>query len=103
MPYLMGGFPDLATPAEIGLAYVRGGADLIELGVPFSDPLADGPVIQAAASAALAAGAHLDDVLELAGTLAQHVPVIVMCYANSSSAAVSIASRSRSSRPARAG
>lgn len=82
MPYLMGGFPDLATSREIGLAYVRGGADLIELGVPFSDPLADGPVIQAAGSAALAAGAHLEDVLELAGTLAQHVPVIVMCYAN---------------------
>ena len=56
MPYLMGGFPDLDTSRRIGLAYARAGADLIELGVPFSDPLADGPVIHAAATAALAPG-----------------------------------------------
>ena len=48
MPYLMGGFPDLAGSRAIGEAYADGGADLVELGVPFSDPLADGPVIQAA-------------------------------------------------------
>ena len=48
MPYLMGGFPDWTRRGAIGEAYVDGGADLIELGVPFSDPLADGPVIQAA-------------------------------------------------------
>ena len=48
MPYLMGGFPDVATSRAIGEAYADGGADLVELGVPFSDPLADGPVIQAA-------------------------------------------------------
>ena len=53
MPYLMGGFPDLDTSREIGLEYARAGADLIELGVPFSDPLADGPVIHAADTAAL--------------------------------------------------
>ena len=47
MPYLMGGFPDLAASQRIGEAYADGGADLVELGVPFSDPLADGPVIQA--------------------------------------------------------
>ncbi|MGZ4234393.1 MAG: tryptophan synthase subunit alpha, partial [Solirubrobacteraceae bacterium] len=41
MPYLMGGFPDLDTSARIGVAYAESGADLIELGVPFSDPLAD--------------------------------------------------------------
>jgi tryptophan synthase alpha chain len=82
MPYLMGGYPDLVTSTEIGLAYVRGGADLIELGVPFSDPLADGPVIHAAGTAALAAGATLPRVLEVGRTLAEHVPVVLMCYAN---------------------
>ena len=58
MPYLMGGFPTLATSRSIALAYVEAGADLVELGVPFSDPLADGPVIHAAATAALKAGAR---------------------------------------------
>jgi len=82
MPYLMGGFPDLATSAEIGLAYARAGADLVELGVPFSDPLADGPVIHAAGSAALRAGATLPGVLEVGRALAERVPVVVMCYAN---------------------
>src|SRR4051794_21717531 len=56
MPYLMGGFPDVATSRAIGEAYADGGADLVELGVPFSDPLADGPVVQAAGTRALAAG-----------------------------------------------
>jgi tryptophan synthase alpha chain len=82
MPYLMGGYPDLDTSREIGLAYARGGADLVELGIPFSDPLADGPVIHAAGTAALDAGANLATVLEVAGALAEQVPVIVMCYAN---------------------
>jgi tryptophan synthase alpha chain len=82
MPYMMGGFPDLETSREIGLAYIEGGADLIELGVPFSDPLADGPVIHAAATTALAAGTTLPDVLGVATTLAEHVPVVLMCYAN---------------------
>jgi tryptophan synthase alpha chain len=82
MPYLMGGYPDLDTSREIGLAYARSGADLIELGIPFSDPLADGPVIHAAGTAALAAGANLAAVLEVARALAEQVPVVVMCYAN---------------------
>jgi tryptophan synthase alpha chain len=82
MPYLMGGFPDLQTSREIGLAYADSGADLVELGVPFSDPLADGPVIHAAGTAALRAGATLPAVLEVARTLAEHVPVVVMCYSN---------------------
>jgi tryptophan synthase alpha chain len=82
MPYLMGGFPDLDTSREIGLEYARAGADLIELGVPFSDPLADGPVIHAADTAALRAGANLPRVLEVAGAIAEHVPVVVMCYVN---------------------
>jgi tryptophan synthase alpha chain len=82
MPYLMGGFPDLETSRRIGLEYARAGADLVELGVPFSDPLADGPVIHAAATAALKAGATLPDVLEVGRAISEHVPVVVMCYAN---------------------
>jgi tryptophan synthase alpha chain len=82
MPYLMGGYPTLAQSAAIGEAYVRSGADLIELGVPYSDPLADGPVIHAAGTQALAAGASVAGVLEVARALAPSVPVVLMCYAN---------------------
>lgn len=82
MPYMMGGFPDLATARRVGEAYVAGGADLIELGVPFSDPLADGPVIQAAATRALGSGVRVAQVLELCETLAAEVPVVLMVYAN---------------------
>jgi tryptophan synthase alpha chain len=82
MPYLMGGFPDVATSRAIGEAYADGGADLVELGVPFSDPLADGPVIQAAGTRALAAGATVAGVLEVAAALSERFPVVLMCYAN---------------------
>jgi tryptophan synthase alpha chain len=82
MPYLMGGFPDLDTSRRIGQAYVDGGADLIEVGVPFSDPLADGASIHAAATAALRAGATVQGVLEVGRALAERVPVALMCYAN---------------------
>jgi tryptophan synthase alpha chain len=82
MPYMMGGYPDAETSRAIAVAYADAGADLIELGVPFSDPLADGPVIHAAATAALTAGTTLDTVLELAGAVADRVPVILMCYVN---------------------
>ncbi len=82
MPYLMGGFPDLDTSIEAGLAAVDAGADLIELGIPFSDPLADGPVIHAAGTAALAAGATPHGVLRACERLAERVPVVLMVYAN---------------------
>jgi tryptophan synthase alpha chain len=82
MPYLMGGFPDVDGSLAIGEAYADGGADLVELGVPYSDPLADGPVIQAAGSAALRAGATLDGVLGVGERLAPRLPVVLMCYAN---------------------
>jgi tryptophan synthase alpha chain len=82
MPYLMGGFPDLDTSRRIGDACVDAGADLLELGVPFSDPLADGPVIQQAGAAALAAGTTLDGVLGVAEALAPRAPVVLMTYTN---------------------
>ncbi len=82
MPYLMGGFPDIDTSRRIGLAYADSGADLVELGVPFSDPLADGPVIHAAGTAALRAGVRLHDVLGVGRAIADRVPLVVMCYAN---------------------
>jgi tryptophan synthase alpha chain len=82
MPYLMAGYPDLDRSREIAHAYVDGGAHLIELGVPFSDPLADGPVIHAAGVAALAAGANVSDALSVVREVADDVPVVVMCYAN---------------------
>jgi tryptophan synthase alpha chain len=82
MPYLMGGFPDQETATAVASAYADAGADLIELGVPFSDPLADGPVIHAADTAALAAGATLDSVLETCAAVADRVPVALMVYAN---------------------
>jgi tryptophan synthase alpha chain len=83
MPYLMGGFPDLESSRRIGLAYAEAGAHLVELGVPFSDPLADGPVVHAAGTAALRAGAKLEGVLDVGRSIAEQVPVVVMCYANS--------------------
>jgi tryptophan synthase alpha chain len=82
MPYLMGGFPDVDASVAVGLAYADAGADLVELGVPFSDPLADGPVIHAAATRALAAGATVHAVLDAGALIAERVPVVLMCYAN---------------------
>jgi len=82
MPYVMGGFPDMATSLQIGEAYAANGADLVELGVPYSDPLADGPVIHAAGTAALKAGATIEGVLEVGAALARRVPVVLMCYVN---------------------
>ncbi|WP_051472178.1 tryptophan synthase subunit alpha [Patulibacter minatonensis] len=82
MPYIMGGYPDLTTSREIAKAYVAGGADLVELGVPYSDPLADGPVVHAAGTAALQAGVTVDDVFALGEQLAADVPVVLMTYAN---------------------
>jgi tryptophan synthase alpha chain len=82
MPYLMGGFPTLEDSRAIGEACVHAGADLLELGIPYADPLADGPVIHAAGTRALRAGATLEGVLDVARAFAASVPVAVMCYAN---------------------
>lgn len=82
MPYMMGGFPDQASSLAIAAVYVDAGADLIELGVPFSDPLADGPLIHAAATDALAAGATLESTLEVCSSVSERIPVVLMVYSN---------------------
>ena len=82
MPYMMAGFPDLETSAAVIDAYADTGADLIELGVPYSDPLADGPVIHAAATEALAAGTRFADAMALCERVAARLPVLPMVYAN---------------------
>jgi tryptophan synthase alpha chain len=82
MPYMMAGYPDLETSVAIGRQCAERGGDLIELGIPFSDPLADGPVIHAAAVAALARGVRVHDALEVAAEVARRVPVVAMCYTN---------------------
>jgi tryptophan synthase alpha chain len=82
MPYMMGGYPTLEESLRIGEACVSAGADVIELGVPYSDPLADGPVIHEAGTRALAAGANVAGVLEVARALSPSIPVVLMCYAN---------------------
>jgi len=82
MPYMMAGYPDRETGLAVANAYADGGADLIELGVPFSDPLADGPTIHAAATKALEEGATLRTALEVCEAVADRVPVVFMAYAN---------------------
>jgi tryptophan synthase alpha chain len=82
--YVMAGDPDLATSEAMALACVEGGADLVELGIPFSDPMADGPTIQHAAERALAAGTTLAGVLEVAKAVRARsgVPIALMGYLN---------------------
>ena len=83
--FLMLGDPDLETSAHLLDAVVAGGADMIEVGIPFSDPVADGPVIQAAAQRALAAGVTVDDCFRLLTDFRARypdLPVGVLTYAN---------------------
>jgi tryptophan synthase alpha chain len=83
--YVTCGDPDLATTREIVLAAIEAGAGIIELGVPFSDPLADGPVIQRASERALKHGTSLEQVLKLAAEIreqSQSVGLIVFSYLN---------------------
>lgn len=84
IPYLTAGDPDLPTSAELLDALASGGADLIELGVPFSDPIADGPVNQRAAERALASGTTLSGVLRLVAEQRERlgVPVVLFTYFN---------------------
>jgi tryptophan synthase alpha chain len=82
--YVMAGDPDLATSKAMAVACAEGGADLVELGIPFSDPIADGPTIQHAAERALAAGTTTKDVLAVAAHLRARsgVPIALMGYLN---------------------
>ncbi len=82
--YVMAGDPDVATSKAMAIACAQGGADLIELGIPFSDPIADGPTIQHAAERALAAGTTTSDVLAVAAAVRSRsqVPIALMGYLN---------------------
>jgi tryptophan synthase alpha chain len=85
IPYVTAGDPDADTTVDILHGLAAGGADVIELGVPFSDPMADGPVIQKAAERALARGIGMVQVLDYVRAFRQtnqHTPVVLMGYAN---------------------
>ncbi len=85
IPYVVAGYPDHDTSLEIALAAVDAGADLLEVGLPYSDPLADGATLQRATSAALRAGATLSGSVELIRAISAarpNTPLVPMCYAN---------------------
>lgn len=85
IPYVTAGDPSLEATSDIVDALMRAGADIIEIGVPFSDPMADGPVIQRASERALARGTSLRDVLGMVARVrARHakIPIVLMGYAN---------------------
>ena len=84
IPFIMGGDPSLETCAKLLNALPAAGADIIELGIPFSDPMADGPTIQAAGIRALAAGTTLKKILHLAGEFRKNhaTPLVLMGYLN---------------------
>lgn len=84
IPYLTAGDPDLETTAALVATLADNGADVIELGMPFSDPMADGPTIQAASERALAQGVTLSAVLELVARVRRdsQVPLVLMGYYN---------------------
>jgi len=85
IPYLMAGFPEPSHTLGLMHALVQGGADIIELGVPFSDPMADGPVIQKAGEAALRHGVGMGEVLAMVREFRatdSTTPIVLMGYAN---------------------
>jgi tryptophan synthase alpha chain len=85
IPYVVAGYPDLDTSYEAALACIDAGADLLEVGLPYSDPLADGATLQRASSAAIKAGATFDRSIELVRRIAEsrpRIPLVPMCYAN---------------------
>jgi tryptophan synthase alpha chain len=82
VPYLTAGYPTLEGAREVGEAYLEAGADVVEIGVPFSDPLADGPTIQDTTTRALKNGADLEYCLELASRFAEQVPMVLLVYYN---------------------
>ena len=85
VPYVVAGYPDAETSYDAALACIDGGADVLEVGLPYSDPLADGATLQRASAAALKAGATFDGSIELVQRIAEsrpRVPLVPMCYAN---------------------
>lgn len=85
VPYVVAGYPDFNTSLQAALACIDVGADVLEVGLPYSDPLADGATLQRASSAALKAGATFDSSIELVRQIAElrpSVPLVPMCYAN---------------------
>ena len=84
IPFITCGDPDLVTTEQAVRAMTKAGADLIELGIPFSDPTAEGPVIQAANARALSAGTTTDKIFEMVRHLRQDLttPLVFMTYAN---------------------
>lgn len=84
MPYLMAGYPDVETSLKVLVAAGQAGADLIEFGIPYSDPLADGPTIQAAAETALKGKIDTDVVFELVKRARDEIqtPIVIMTYYN---------------------
>jgi tryptophan synthase alpha chain len=84
IPFLTAGDPDLETTEALVLAMAEAGADIIELGVPFSDPMAEGPTIQRSSSRALASGTSLRSILRLVAKLRERIdtPLVLMGYAN---------------------
>jgi tryptophan synthase alpha chain len=85
VPYVVAGYPDAETSYRAALACIDGGADILEVGLPYSDPLADGATLQRASAAALQAGATFDGSIELVRRIAEsrpRVPLVPMCYAN---------------------
>jgi tryptophan synthase alpha chain len=83
IPYLTGGHPSLETSHLLVATLIDAGADIVELGVPFSDPIADGPVVQQSTHAALTAGVTPDDVLGLAAAHSAGAPFVLLTYLNS--------------------
>jgi tryptophan synthase alpha chain len=85
IPYAVAGYPDAATSEEIAVAAIDAGADLLEVGLPYSDPLADGATLQRASRIALDAGATLDRSIELVGRIhaaRPSTPLVTMGYVN---------------------
>ena len=84
IPFIVAGDPDLETTEALVLKIAESGADIIELGVPFSDPIADGPIIQAASQRALKNGVNLRDIFRLTERLKEiDIPLVLMGYFNS--------------------
>ncbi|HXT18835.1 MAG TPA: tryptophan synthase subunit alpha [Gemmatimonadaceae bacterium] len=82
VPYITAGHPDLERSVELLIALQESGADVIELGLPFSDPMADGPVIQASSQMALDQGMSFDRLLEMVAKAKARVPLVLMSYLN---------------------